>query len=351
MKVGVLGAGRVRLAEAPEPAAGPSELVVELAACGICGTDLEKLRGNYTTTAGILGHEAVGAVAGPAAPPEGFRWGDRVFVHHHVPCGRCAICRRGDTTFCPEYGRSNLDPGGFAERFRVSAEHVRRGAALRLDPAVSWEAGTLLEPAGCARTALRAVRLPPDATVLIVGLGPVGQLYGRLARALGASWIGGAEVSAPRRAVAERTGFDAVADSRAPDEVAGIVRDGTAGVGVDLAVVATGAPAAVELAGPLARPGGTLNLFGLPAAGTRLPMDLQRLYLRGLRVVPTYATTEADLAEVHALLVAGRVTLDDLVSHRFPLDRIEEAFALAGRPEEAMKVVVTGPGFAGAPGR
>jgi L-iditol 2-dehydrogenase len=344
MKVGILAPGRVELAERPGPSAGPGELVVALAACGVCGTDLEKLRGNYQS-AGILGHEPVGVVESVGEGVHAFRAGDRVFVHHHVPCYRCAVCRRGEYTFCPEYSKSNLDPGGFAERFRVSAEHLEKGAVLRLDPRVSWEEGALLEPAGCALTALHRVGLAPGASAFVLGLGPVGLAYARLLRALGAGWVGGAEVAPRRRDAALRGGLDSAVDPRDPEEVRRAVAGATGGNGVDLVVVATGAPAAVELAFDLPRRGGTVNLFGLPESGSHLGVDLQRLYLRGWRVVPTYATTERDVADLHAMIVGGRVSFHDLVSHRFPLAQIVEAFAQAGRPAEALKVVVTGPAF------
>ena len=89
--------------------------------------------------------------------------------------------------------------------------------------------------------------------------------------------------------------------------------------------------------------GGTVNLFGLPEAGSHLDADLQDLYLRGVRIVPSYATTEQDIAEVHRLVTSGKLELADLVTHRIPLARLDEAFRLAGHPDEAVKVVVTGP--------
>jgi len=343
MKFGRLGAaGTVVLEERPAPAAGPGEVTVDLAACGVCGTDLEKLRGNYRT-AGILGHEPVGRVAEVGRGVAGVAVGDRVFVHHHVPCGRCAVCARGDLTFCPTYSRTNLDPGGFAERFRVPAENVAAGAVLRLDDRVDWATGSLLEPAGCALTALRRLAVPPDATVVVLGLGPVGILYARLARALGARWVGGTEISPLRRSVAEAGGINATADPRDPDAVAELVRRATDGQGVDLAVAATGHPSVARTAVELARRGGTVNLFGLPEAGSRLDVDLQQLYLRGVRVIPSYATVEADIAEVHRLVVADRLRIGDLVTDRFPLAEIDAAFRRAGQPADAVKVVVTGP--------
>ena len=333
--------GSVALDERPEPSPGAGEVTVTLAACGVCGTDLEKLRGNYRT-AGLIGHEPVGRVARVGEGVRGLSVGDRVFVHHHVPCYACEVCARGDYTFCPTYSKTNIDPGGFADTFRVPRENVERNAVLRLDAKVDWDTGALLEPAGCALTALRKVGLPERATVLVLGLGPVGLLYARLARALGASWVGGTEIAGLRRAAAERGGIDVTLDPRAPATVRAAVDAATTGRGVDLAVVATGHPSVAKSATELVRRGGTVNLFGLPEAGSRLDADLQDLYLRGVRVIPSYATTEPDIAEVHRLVVEGKLSIGDLVTHRIPLARIEEAFRLAGRPEEAVKVIVTG---------
>jgi L-iditol 2-dehydrogenase len=336
------GPGRLSVSDLPTPSAGPGEVVVALAACGVCGTDLEKVRGNYRTT-GVLGHEPVGRVSEVGPGVEGLAVGTRVFVHHHVPCFSCDVCARGDYTFCPEYSKTNLDPGGFAESFRVPSKNVARHAVLPLADGVDWDAGALLEPAGCALTALRRVGFPSGGTALVLGLGPVGILCARLLRSEGASWVGGTEVSPLRRTAAEKGGIDVTVDPRTPGAVAEAVRGATHGRGVDLAVVAVGHPAVIREATTLVRRGGTVDLFGLPEPGGRLDADLQDLYLRGVRLVPTYATTEADIAEVHRRLAEGALRLSDLVSHRVPLERIDEAFRLAGRPDEAVKVVVTGP--------
>ncbi|HTS32744.1 MAG TPA: alcohol dehydrogenase catalytic domain-containing protein [Thermoplasmata archaeon] len=346
MKFGHLaGPGRLELVDRPEPVAGPGEVVVAMAACGVCGTDLEKLRGNYQT-AGVIGHEPVGRVLQVGSGLPALAVGDRVFVHHHVPCYQCEVCARGDLTFCPSYSKTNIDPGGFSDAFRVPSENVSRGAVLALDPSVDWGTGALLEPAGCALTALHRVGLPTGATVFVLGLGPVGLLYARLARSLGASWVGGTEVAPLRRAAAERGGIDVTVDPREEGAAKRAVDRATHGQGVDLAVVATGHPAVVREATRLVRRGGTVNLFGLPEAGSRLDADLQDLYLRGVRLLPSYATTEPDIAEVHRRVVAGELRVGDLVTHRLPLSEISEAFRLAGRPDEAVKVVVTGPAAA-----
>lgn len=345
MKVGWLtSAGELTLSEEPVPVPGPGELVVQLAACGICGTDLEKVRGRYRTSQGILGHEPVGRIASLGSDVSGFAEGDRVFVHHHVPCYSCPVCARGAYTFCSQYGKTNLDPGGFADYFRVPRVHVERRAVLALDPSVSWDAGTLLEPAACAFTALRRVGFRSGDSIFLLGLGPVGLLYARLARALGAGWIGGTELAELRRTTAELGGV-ATFDPRDEAAVIEAVKSATHGAGVDLAVVATGAPAALHLGEKLARRGGTLNLFGLPELGSQLATDLQQLYLSGVEVVPTYATTEPDIAEVHRLVADEKLPLADLVTDHFALDQLHLAFEKAARPTDAIKVVVTGEAF------
>lgn len=349
MKVGWLTtSGELTLSEEPVPVAGPGEIVVRLAACGICGTDLEKVRGRYKSSQGILGHEPVGTVASMGSGVTGLKEGERVFVHHHVPCYDCPVCARGAYTFCPQYGKTNLDPGGFSDYFRVPRVNVERRAVLALHPSVSWDSGTLLEPAACAFTALRKVGFRPGDSVFLLGLGPVGLLYARLARTLGAGWIGGTEIADVRRTAAELGG---VATFNPSDENAVIeaVRSATHGAGVDLTVVATGAPAAIHLGEKVSRRGGTLNLFGLPEPGSQLATDLQQLYLSGVSVVPTYATTEPDIAEVHRLLADGKLPVADLVTDHFALDQLHLAFAKAARPADAIKVVVTGEAFTSGP--
>ncbi|HTT34445.1 MAG TPA: alcohol dehydrogenase catalytic domain-containing protein [Thermoplasmata archaeon] len=347
MRFGRLGGpGTLVVDDVPEPAIGPGEVLVRLAACGICGTDLEKLRGHYQP-GGRLGHEPAGVVAAVAPDVVGLSVGDRVAVHHHVPCLACPVCARGDVTYCPTYGTTNIDPGGFAEAFRVPAIHVARGAVHRLDDRIPFAIATLLEPAACALTALKRVGFRAGESVFVIGLGPVGLLYARLARALGASWVGGAELSPRRREAARAGGAAVVVDPRDGSAAAEAVRDATGGRGVDLAVVATGAPAAIALATRLPRPGGTVNLFGLPDPGIRLDADLQELYLRGIRIVPSYATTEADIDEVHARLRDESVSFDGLVTDTVPLARLADGFALAARPADAIKVAVTGPEWPG----
>lgn len=328
----------------PEPKAAPGEVVVSMRACGICGTDLEKLRGNYSAT-GRIGHEPAGVVSQVGAGVSELAVGDRVFVHHHVACGRCAVCAAGTPTFCPQYQSTNIDPGGFAESFRVPATNVSAGAVLPLPPHVSDLEGTFVEPLGCCLEGLWSTPFREGQKVVVLGLGPIGLLYLRLLRSLGAEWIAAGDLSPYRRAAAERSGADLTFDPRQEGELRPALDRATGALGADLVVVATGAPRAIAQGLGLVRRGGTVNLFGLPEKGSRLDYDLQQLYLRGLHLVPTYATTERGTTEALKLISMGRVKVRDLATHTFPLDRALEAFDQATRTEEAIKVVITsGPG-------
>lgn len=340
MRSALLTPEGLSLATLPDPSAPPGGLVVALRSCGVCGTDLEKVRGGYRAT-GRIGHEPAGRVREVGEGTEGFRPGDRVFVHHHVPCYACEACRAGAYTFCPTFQSTNLDPGGFSELFTVSRTHLERGAVLPLPDTVSDEEGTFVEPLGCCLEAIAAAGPVEGRRVLLLGLGPIGQMYLRLLRAFGASWIGAADLSPARRTLAERSGADETIDPRDPAGTRARVLTATGGMGPDLAVVATGAPSAIGQACQMVRRGGTVNLFGLPEKGRFLEYDLQDLYLRGVRLLPTYATTERGTARALALLAAGRLRVSDLVTHRFPLERVQEAFAMASRTEEAVKVLVT----------
>lgn len=332
VKVGLLKEGKLVMAEAPEPQLSGGDMVVSMRACGLCGSDIEKIRGHYGAT-GRIGHEPAGIVRSVAPGVSGFSPGDRVFVHHHVPCYTCEVCRAGSYTFCPSYQKTNIEPGGFAEAFRVPPENVGRGAVLPLPPSMSFEEATLIEPLGCCLTALWSTRFRPGDSALILGLGPIGLLYLRLLRTAGAGRLVGGDVSAFRRKMGEASGADRTFDpTREPVDASG---------GFDLVVVATSATAAVARGFTDVRPGGTLNLFGLPPEGSQLPVDLQRLYLKGVRLIPSYATTEHGTNRALELISSGRVPVRDLITHRVPLSDLPRAVGLAAQVESTIKIVVT----------
>jgi L-iditol 2-dehydrogenase len=178
------GAGRLTIEDRPDPSAGPGEIVIRTRACGICGTDLMEWYQD-TKAPVVLGHEPVGDVVqvGDGAP---FVVGDRVFVHHHVPCLDCDLCRRGRDTLCDTFRRTRIDPGGLAQYIRVPAENVALDVH-RLPDGMSDEAGTLIEPLACILRGQRLAGVGEGSNVVIVGAGSMGLLEAELAPVLGAA--------------------------------------------------------------------------------------------------------------------------------------------------------------------
>jgi L-iditol 2-dehydrogenase len=322
--------GVIRVEERPTPTIGPGELLVRVRGCGLCGSDLAKLRGPSRGPA-VLGHEVVGDVVRAGEGVIGFGVGDRVVVAHHVPCLACHYCRRGSVSMCRAFKASNLDPGGFAEYVRVPPANVRH-ATFRLPPGVPDAVAAFTEPLACCLRAVRRSGVGPGDVVLVVGLGAIGGLLLQLARRAGAA-VAGTDLVEGRRELARALGATAVAP---PDEVAAVLAPLTSGRGADCVILTVGAPAVVRQALAWARDGGAVHLFVGEGEGS---LPIGEMYHRELTLTTTYSSSPADLAEAFELVVTGGVQVAELCSHRLPLERIADAARLM-ESREALKVYV-----------
>jgi L-iditol 2-dehydrogenase len=324
------GIGEIRLEACPAPRIGQGELLLRVLGCGLCGSDLAKLRAPAPRPA-VLGHEVVGEVAEAGAGAGDFRAGERVVVAHHVPCAACHYCRRGSVSMCRAFKASNLDPGGFAEYVRVPAENVRH-VTFRVPAGMPDTVASFTEPLGCCARAIRRAAVVAGDTVAVAGLGAMGCLLLQLARRRGACVIGIDPLPA-RRALAESLGAEAAV---APEEVRGAIADRSEGRGADVVVLAAAAPALVRAALDWVRDGGAVHLF---VGEGDAPVPLGEIYKRELTLSATYSSSPADLAEAFDLLRSGEIRVDELCSHRLPLERLADAVALMER-REALKVFV-----------
>lgn len=277
--------GRPELTELPEPAG--SGVLVQVLACGLCGSDVEKLG----HAAGVIGHEVAGRLED----------GSQVTVMHRVPCGECERCLAGHESTCEEFQRLRIEPGGFAERLR--ATHVVSTDALGLDAV--W-----VEPVACI---LRAVERVPHGRVLVVGCGAIGRLWVQVLRRRGDEVI----VSDPRL-----------------DRVEAATRLGADvnGAAVDAAVVT--AHAGVNDALERVEPGGTVLVFAAPAGD--VPVSLDAVYRRELQVVGSRSATQVQFDAAVALL--PELDLPEVTT--LPLERFAEGVELYRRGD-ALKVVFT----------
>ncbi len=323
--------GSVSLVDIPVPSIGPGEALLRTRVVGICGSDLLGwyVRRKANT---ILGHEVAGEIVEVGPGVRGFVPGDRVIPHHHAPCGNCAECENGRPVHCREWRTSGLDPGGMAEFVRIPAGNLSRDTR-KTPAALTDEEATFVEPLATVVKAFRRGRYAPARSLLAVGLGTTGQLAIRLARSLGAGRIAGADRVASRLDLAKKSGATDVIDvSRASPAESG--RFDFVFVGPGKADVLEGALRAVA-------PGGTLLAFTMAGPEERLALSPHDLYFDEIEIVPSYSAGPEDMSEALDLLAARRVSVSDLVTHRFPVDRAPEAFERAAQPEGSLKVLLT----------
>jgi L-iditol 2-dehydrogenase len=318
--------GDIRIEEREARAPGPGEVLVEMRACGVCGSDLmDWYQGPRAPV--VLGHEPVGVVVetGPALDAPLPAPGTRVFVHHHVPCGDCEYCRRGYETLCDVFKATRIEPGGFAELILVPA----RNAALDLlevPDHVPDAAATAIEPLACGVRALRRARVGAGTRLLVVGGGQMGLLVAQAARAAGAA-VTVAEPLGERRALAEELGLAATTPEGASS-------------GHTAVLLCTSAAAAWELAVGAVDRGGVIQFFAPAGPGERRDFEVRDLFFRELEIQASYSAGPRDTREALALIAGGAVAAERLITHRFPLAATAEALAVARR-REGMKVIVT----------
>jgi L-iditol 2-dehydrogenase len=326
----------IRIEEHPVPAIGPREILVRVAACGVCSGDVMDwyIRAKAPL---VLGHEPSGTVAAAGAEVTGFSPGDRVFVHHHAPCFVCGLCRRGLHVLCPTWKKSRLDPGGMAEYVRVPQENL--ADTLLLPEGVSCEDGTLVEPAACSVKGIRRAGLQPGETVLITGMGTMGMLNLLVARAFGAARVIVADLNPWRLESALHLGADAAIDVSRHGLVEG-VKGLTGGEMAHRVIVGPGSPQAMAEGIRACAKGGTVLFFTPTPPGVHLQLEPHHLYFNEIDLRCSYSCGPFDTRDALELISRGVIRAQDLVTHRFPLTQAAEAFRLTARGGESLKALV-----------
>ena len=345
MRAGVYrGKGRVTVESVPIPEIGEGELLFRVAACGICGTDVKKIHHGFIAPPQILGHELAGTVVKVGRGVTKFKPGDRVVSFHHIPCDACFYCQRKLFSQCAGYKKVGLtagfDPngGGFAEYVRAMPWIVERGM-IALPADVSFEEATFVEPVNTCLKAVRKVRIAKNETVLVIGQGPIGMLLMLLAKYEGAE-VFTSDPMPGRRAASLRFGakdsFDPAANNLLEE-----IRNRTDGRGADAVLVAVPSPALVSEALALTRPGGRILLFAHNDPVMQLAFPAAAVGVEEKEILGSYSASVDDQAESAALVFGRKLPVRELISHRFPLEQIEEALELAARPaDDTLKVVI-----------
>jgi len=327
----------IRLEEMPVPRIGPGELLVQVKACGLCGSDLMEWYVQEKAPA-VLGHEPAGVVAQVGERVENFQIGDRVFVHHHVPCFTCHHCLRGHYTLCKTFKATHIDPGGFAEYIRVPALNVERDV-LKLPSDLSFDEATLIEPVATCIRGIERAGIQTGDTVVVIGTGVTGLIHIQLARIRGAGMIMATDFSPFRLKMARRLGADeAIAAS---EDVLAWLKKLNKGKGADAVIVTAGSIEAMEQGLALAGKGATVLLFAPSPPGATLPVSPYHLLFSEITITGTYSCSPLETRQALSLIQAGRINVKDLITHRFDLAGVGKAFDLAAQAGESLKIVIT----------
>jgi 2-desacetyl-2-hydroxyethyl bacteriochlorophyllide A dehydrogenase len=329
----------VAVEDVEEPRADAGGIVIDVRACGICGSDLHLFTTGKAIAAGqVMGHEFAGQVIAIGDEVTGIAVGDRVAAMPLVPCWDCPACRRGDVQLCVRAFTPGIGfglPGAFAERLHVPGARLGK-TVFRLPESVGYDGGALLEPLAVAVHAVRRSGVQPGATAVVLGLGPIGQLVARVLRAGGVEAVVGVERSEFRRQFAEPAGIRTTAGGarlRAP--VAEVL--GT-DVAVDVVFECTGVPTLAEQASRLARRGGTVTIVAVyeePA-----PIDVSAFAVRELTIRGSSAYGPDDFGEALRLVEQRTVTAADLVTGRAPLAQLPAVLAAQAQAQRSMKVLI-----------
>ena len=338
------GAGVIEVDTLPVPEIAAGEILIRVETCGICHTDLKKIEYNLLPPPRIYGHETAGVVAAVGENVTRYRPGDRVIVFHHIPCGQCFYCEKKLYAQCPVYKKvgvtAGYEPagGGFSQYVRVMDWIVEQGLE-KIPEGVSFDAACFVEPVNTCLKGVKLIDPRPGDAIAILGQGPIGLIFTMIAARTGARVIA-TDTMAARRELARRFGAQEVFDPR-DENFEKTARAMTSGRGLDLAIVAASARGIVEQAVRASRPGARILLFAQTSHQERIEVSGADICM-GERVLCGSYSASVDLQRESADLVfSGALPVEKLISHRFPLPRIQEGIDRALHPDEqSLKIVI-----------
>ena len=327
----------VRIEEMPIPQIGPGELLVQVAASGICGSDvMEWYRLDRAPL--VLGHEIGGQIVVVGKGVKYYQEGDRVSAAHHVPCNTCHYCLSGHHTLCDTLRQTNFDPGGLAEYVRLPAINVDRGV-FRLPDEVSYEEATFIEPLACVLRGQRTAQMRPGNSVLVIGSGIAGLLHVQLARIMGATRVIATDINDYRLEAARCSGADTTI--HAEQDLPSRLRQVNQGRLADLVIVCTGARTAISQALKSVERGGTILFFASTEPGVNIPISLNELFWRNdITLTTSYASSPADYQTALELIQAGTIPVRQMITHRLGMEETGLGFQLVADARDSIKVII-----------
>lgn len=327
----------IRLEQRPVPSIREDEVLVQIEVCGLCGTDIAKIEQQSVSPGTILGHEISGIIVKIGEKVTRFQLGDHVYVAHHVPCFTCDQCRKGRFSLCPQYKETNVEPGGFAQYIRVSAQHIQHTVG-HID-SLTFEEGAFVEPIACSLYGLRKIQIDAGDDVLILGAGQIGLIFLQLIQMRFPKNIIVADKNEFRLQQATQFGASGVINIFYTDLVTE-VHEVTNGIGVETVIICAGVKELLPLAISCLKRGGTVLVFA-PFSNELLAIDSSVFFQDEIKVIGSYSSSPYDYPLAKQLIAKKIVDVDKMITHRFGLAQLLEAVQCAKNPEAtSVKVVI-----------
>jgi len=324
-----------------KPPVGPGDILVKMRACGICGSDVEKVFGKYGQLSMRLGHEPAGIITQIGSEISNFSVGDRVFTHHHVACysDDCHECSHGNETMCKRYYESNLEPCGLADEYVVPEWNVKHGGVLNIPDSMSFEEAAMIEPLACCIRAWNKFKHHKNDSVAVLGVGPTGIMHVLLAKLYGFGKVFCLDLNDFRLNFAKK--FETTTIHSGNTNALEQIKSETANQGVDVVIVSTSSLNALKDAVNFVRKGGTIVMFGVPSKGANVELDMSEVYSKGITIVNSYAASDFDTKEALEKISNKQINVSQLITHKYNLQECQEAFVHAKSGDNAMKIIIS----------
>jgi L-iditol 2-dehydrogenase len=317
------GKEHLRVEPVAVPKIGPGDILVRVRAALTCGTDVKVfLRGYHArmiVPPAVFGHELAGDIVEVGENVRGFRPGQRVVAANSAPCNECYYCLHGQQNLCEDLLFNN---GAYAEYIRIPARIVERNT-YEIPSHVGYQDAALSEPLACVLRGLEETAIRPGDSVAVIGLGPIGLMFVRMAKVCGARVIALGRRQAQLERAA-RLGAAELVQVGEPATAVRAVRDLTGGRGADAAIEAVGSPATWEMAVQMVRRGGTVNFFGGCPSDTRITLDTSLLHYSEITCKASFHHTPAHIRQALQVIANGDVTARDFVKGQEPLQNLLE---------------------------
>jgi len=330
----------VEIKNVEKPHVGSGDILVKMRACGICGSDVEKVFGKYGQPSMRLGHEPAGIITQVGSEVSNFVVGDRVFTHHHVACysDDCHECNHGNETMCKKYYESNLEPCGLADEYVVPEWNVKHGGVLKIPDSMSFEDAAMIEPLACCIRAWNKFTHKNNDSIAVLGIGPTGIMHALLAKIYSFEKIFCLDFNEFRLDFAKK--FEAIAINSGNTNALEQIKSETANQGVDVVIVATSSLNALKDAVNFVRKGGTIVMFGVPSKGAIIDLDMSEIYSKGITIVNSYAASDFDTKEALKKISSKQINVSQLITHKYNLQECQQAFVHARTGDNAMKIII-----------